>query len=181
MNHPMTPATRHFLILALAAILFIRLFSLGAYPLTDTTEARYGEIVRKMVELGDWVTLWFDYGVPFWGKPPLAFWLSAVSAKALGVSEFALRLPSFLLGLGMLGLVGGLARRRRGDDLALIAILVLASSGLFFVASGAVLTDTALVFSVTLAMVAFWRGVIDPHSEAVVWRYLLFAALGLSP
>lgn len=179
MSNPMTPGTRHLLLLALAAILIIRLFSLGAYPLTDTTEARYGEIVRKMVELDDWVTPWFDYGVPFWGKPPLAFWLSAISAKALGVSEFALRLPSFLLGLGTLGLAGGLARRRRGDDLALIAILVLASSGLFFVASGAVLTDTALAFSVTLAMVAFWRGVVDPHPRAVVWRYLLFAALGL--
>ena len=179
MSNPMPPATRHLLFLALAAILIIRLFSLGAYPLTDTTEARYGEIVRKMVELGDWVTLWFDYGTPFWGKPPLAFWLSAISAKVLGLSEFALRLPSFLLGLGMLGLVGGIARRPSGDNLALIAILVLASSSLFFVASGAVLTDTTLAFSVTLSMVAFWRGVVDPQLGAVGWRYLLFAALGL--
>jgi hypothetical protein len=37
------------LLLALGAVLLIRLLSLGAYPLTDTTEARYGEIVRKMV------------------------------------------------------------------------------------------------------------------------------------
>lgn len=178
MSHRITHETRRLLLLALAALLIIRLFSLGAYPLTDTSEARYGEMVRKMLELDDWVTLWFDYGAPFWGKPPLAFWLSAISAKVLGLSEFALRLPSFLLGLGMLGLVGGLARRR-GDDYALIATLVLGSSSLFFVASGAVLTDTALAFSVTLSMVAFWRGVADPKPGAAVWRYLLFAALGL--
>ena len=89
MSNPMTPATRRLLFLALGAILIIRLFSLGAYPLTDTTEARYGEIVRKMVELGDWITLWFDYGVPFWGKPPLAFWLSAISV--LASSRYACR------------------------------------------------------------------------------------------
>lgn len=163
----------------LTAILLLRLLTLGAYPLTDTTEARYGEIVRKMAELGDWVTPWFDYGVPFWGKPPLAFWLSALSAKLFGVTEFALRLPSFLLGLGMLGLVALMPRHHRGRDNALIAMLALASGALFFVASGAVLTDTALAFTVTLAMAAFWRGVADPATHSTLWRHLLFVALGL--
>ena len=49
----------------------LRLATLGLYPLSDTTEARDAEIARKMVELGDWVTPWYDYGVPFWAKPPL--------------------------------------------------------------------------------------------------------------
>ena len=59
----------------LALAFAIRLLSLGSYPLMDTTEARYGEVARKMAELGDWITPWYDVGVPFWGKPPLAFWL----------------------------------------------------------------------------------------------------------
>lgn len=172
-------AQRRVLWMSLSVVMLIRLLSLGAYPLTDSTEARYGEMVRKMVELNDWVTPWFDYGVPFWGKPPLAFWLSAAGAKALGVSEFALRLPSFLLGLGMLGMVGLLARHERGGDQAPCAMLILAASALFFVASGAVLTDTALAFSVTLAMTAFWFGVAVPVDHALRWRYLLFVALGL--
>ncbi|HTM72428.1 MAG TPA: glycosyltransferase family 39 protein, partial [Pseudolabrys sp.] len=57
---------------------------MGLVPLMDTTEARYGEIARKMAELNDWVTPWFDYGVPYWGKPPLAFWLTATSFKVFG-------------------------------------------------------------------------------------------------
>ena len=93
-----------------------RLLTLGAYPLHDTSEARYAEISRKMVELGDWITPWFDWNVPFWGKQPLAFWLSAGSMKLLGAGEFAARLPSFVLGLAMLGLVFGLMRRQRGFD-----------------------------------------------------------------
>ena len=167
------------LLITLLVILLIRLLSLGAYPLTDTTEARYGEMARLMVELNDWVTPWFDYGVPFLGKPPLAFWLSAASAKVMGVSEFALRLPSFLLGLAMLGLAAGLARREHGGEHAWISAIILASSVLFFVGSGAVFTDTALAFSITLAMAAFWNGVAVPTAHAVIWRYLLFAALGL--
>lgn len=156
-----------------------RLLTLGAYPLPDTTEARYGEIGRKMVELGDWITPWFDWNVPFWGKPPLAFWLSAGSMKLLGVGEFAARLPSFILGLAMLGLGFGLMRRQRGSDAALVACLVLASTALFFVSSGAVLTDPALAFAATLAMVAYWRGNRSTGRAAVAWRYAFFAALGL--
>lgn len=156
-----------------------RLLTLGAYPLHDTTEARYAEISRKMVELGDWITPWFDWNVPFWGKPPLAFWLSAGSMKLLGAGEFAARLPGFVLGLAILGLVFGLMRRQRGFDAALVACLVLASTALFFVCSGAVLTDTALAFATTLAMVAFWRGTHSSGRAAVAWRYAFFAALGL--
>ncbi len=164
--------------LLLLAIGF-RLLTLGAYPLLDTTEARYAEIARKMAELGDWITPWFDWNVPFWGKPPLAFWLSAVSMKVLGAGGFAARLPSFILGLAMLGLVFGLMRRQRGFDAALAACLVLASTALFFVTSGAVLTDTALAFAATLAMVAFWRGTRSSRRAAAAWRYAFFAALGV--
>ena len=56
----------------------------GAYPLMDSTESRYAEIARKMLETGDWVMPQFDYGVPFWGKPPLSTWLSAAAMAAFG-------------------------------------------------------------------------------------------------
>ncbi|HHH9695582.1 TPA: ArnT family glycosyltransferase, partial [Pseudomonas aeruginosa] len=89
----------------LALAFAIRLLSLGSYPLMDTTEARYGEVARKMAELGDWITPWYDVGVPFWGKPPLAFWLSAGGQLLLGANEFASRLPHWLLGVLVLWLV----------------------------------------------------------------------------
>jgi len=62
----------------IVAAAVVRLLLLGFSPLMDTTEARYGEISRIMVELNDWVTPWFTYDVPFWGKPP---WLLDVRAE----------------------------------------------------------------------------------------------------
>lgn len=83
----------------LISILLLRLLGLGAYPLMDTSEARYAEMARKMVELNDWITPMFDYGVPFWGKPPLSFWTQAASMKLFGINEFAARFPAWLLHL----------------------------------------------------------------------------------
>ena len=56
-----------------AVILTSRFISMVLIPYGDTTEARYGEMARIMAETGDWITPFFDYGVPFWGKPPLSF------------------------------------------------------------------------------------------------------------
>ena len=42
--------SRHLLLAVLVAVVLVRLASLGLYPLTDTTEARYGEMGRKMLE-----------------------------------------------------------------------------------------------------------------------------------
>lgn len=72
--------------------IFIRVLTLGLYAVADRTEARYAEIGRKMAETGDWITPQIDYGVPFWGKPPLSTWLTAASFKVFSVNEFAARL-----------------------------------------------------------------------------------------
>ena len=58
-----------------------------------------------MAELGDWVTPWHGEGQPFWGKPPLSFWLTATSFRLFGINGFAARLPHFLCMLGVVALV----------------------------------------------------------------------------
>lgn len=165
---------------SLAFMLGVRVLGNFLVPLTDQTEARYGEIARKMLETGDWITPQHAYGVPFWGKPPLSFWLSALSMKVFGVNEFAARLPSLLLGLGMLGLVWHWVKKVRDSDCALLAVVVLASTAQFFVVGGTVMTDSSLVFCSTLAMVAFWQALHGEGKKAgVLWGWAFFAALGV--
>ena len=154
----------------------IRLVSLGEYPLADTTEARYGEIARVMADGGDWITPRLEPDVPFWGKPPLSIWLTAAAFSAFGVSEFWARLPTFLLILACAWMLVHLGSNVRDKATGLAAAAIFLTTGLGFVAAGTVMTDPALVFTTTLAMVSFWRAVIGLDRR---WGYVFFVALGL--
>ena len=138
-----------------AAALVARLATLGLYTVWDTTEARYAEIARKMAELGDWITPWFDYGVPFWGKPPLSFWMTAASFKVLGVNAFAARLPHWICGCVVAWLVWNWLVRRSERE-AIYALALITGSVMFLASAGAVTTDMALALGTTLTMRGFW-------------------------
>ncbi|MBI5443269.1 MAG: glycosyltransferase family 39 protein [Deltaproteobacteria bacterium] len=156
-----------------------RLLSLGLYPLSDKTESRYAEIARIMAETGDWVTPRVDHGVPFWGKPPLSTWLSAGAIRLFGANEFAVRLPSFFLAVGVVALVVYLARAEKGNRSALAASAVLCATPLFFVSAGAVMTDPALVLGTTLSMVSFYLAARSEDGRSRRWGYLFFVSLAI--
>ena len=160
----------------LLALLAARVAAMALMPLNEVTEARYGEMARKMLETGNWVTPMHDYGVPFLAKPPMWAWLSAASLGVFGVNEFAARLPSLLLGIGTLALAVFAAYKRSGRETAGTAALALASCGGFFVAAGTVMTDPSLVFCTTLIMVSFWFGV---QAKNNIWGWLFFVGVGL--
>lgn len=183
------PAGRLWLGLALAFVLAVRLFTLGGYPLMDTSEARYGEIVRIMQLSGNWVTPQETVGTPFWAKPPLYAWLGTMSVDLFGLREWALRLPSLLCGLAVLAFghawSASLARGQAASDPAgaeiapLMSCLVLATTVLFFIGYGAVMTDPALCVCTAWMMVGFQRAVIDGSTHPF-WRYGFFVAAGLA-
>ena len=175
----LTARERSWLALLVCSVVAVRLVTLAAYPLTDPTEARYGEIARKMLETGQWIMPQFEYGVPFWGKPPLSTWLSAASMGAFGVNEFAARLPSLLLMLGSGALVYVLAVTRANRDTALWSVAIFATTGLIFVAAGAVMTDPALTLGTTLAMAGFWTAVAGPQSDRRLAGYAFFVGLAI--
>jgi 4-amino-4-deoxy-L-arabinose transferase-like glycosyltransferase len=145
-------------------LLLARLIGMAVTPLMDTTEARYGETGRIMAELNDWVTPWFDYGVPFWGKPPLAFWVTAASFKAFGVNEFTARLPHLAIALFIVGLAAWLAARR-DRDAALPTVALMTGSFLYFISAAVVMIDIELILGTTLAMAGFWLALEAPDSR----------------
>ncbi|RJX73606.1 glycosyltransferase family 39 protein [Vibrio sinensis] len=164
---------RMYLWAILGAALLIRLLSLSAYPLMDTTEARYGEMARLMVETSNWLTPQFDYGIPFWGKPPLFTWMSALGIESFGINEFAVRVPHWLAGVIVIGLMSYFSRKLAMN--ALITALVLATCGIFSISSGAVMTDMALTLGMTLAIIGFyfcWQG-------SRIWGYVGFIGLAV--
>ena len=171
----MIPTTRT-LWLVLIAILGIRLASLGLYPLMDTSEARYAEMARKMLVLGNWVTPLFGVDVPFWGKPPLSFWSQALGMRLLGINEFAIRFPAWLFHAASCLIIIRFAREQVDERTGLLAAIIFSSSTLGLLSAGVVLTDPALGFSVLLASYGFWRGMV--HGDRP-WALAGFVGLGL--
>lgn len=171
-------ADRKFLVGAILALLAIRLLAMFWLPFVDSTEARYAEIARKMVETNDWITPQFDYGVPFWGKPPLHTWLSALGMKIFGVGHFGARIFIFLPSIGVLSLCYAWVRRHRSMDEALVAVTVLVSSLLFFGASAFVMTDMVMVLGTTLSMIGFYNCATDRSSRSF-WGHLFFVGLAI--
>jgi 4-amino-4-deoxy-L-arabinose transferase-like glycosyltransferase len=179
MAFALTARERRILALFIVVVLAVRLATLGAYPLMDSTESRYGEIARKMVETGRWLVPQFDYGVPFWGKPPLSTWLSAAAMSIFGVGEFAARLPSFLLLVAGCVPLAWIAVCRAGRDYALWVLALFVATALVFIAGGAVMTDPALAFGTTLSMVGFWLAVEAAEGPRTVAATAFFSGLAI--
>lgn len=160
----------------LAIIWTTRILTLGLYPLYDPSESRYAEMARKMLETGNWATPLIDYGVPFWGKPPLTIWMTASSLWLGGINDFSARLPSVLLSLGIIWMVFDLANRQRSPDKAWNAVIILASTVLFFVMSGTVTMDVCMSFGITLALASFWLALQEDNPYRA---YLFFVGLSI--
>src|SRR3954469_1087828 len=80
----------------LSALVFLPF--LGAVHLFDWDEINFAECAREMLVSGNFLNLQMNFQ-PFWEKPPLFIWLSALSMKVGGVNEFAARLPNAVCGI----------------------------------------------------------------------------------
>jgi len=157
------------------AVLLLRALAAVFVPIMDDTEARYAEIARRMVADGHWIVPQFDDGVPFWGKPPLAFWLSAGGIAVFGAGEFGPRAPILALSALLLFLFWRFARDSTDAPTAHLATILLATSAVFLVSAGAVMTDLVLLLALLVMMSACWRFSRDGDVRHALW---IFAGLG---
>ncbi len=77
-------------------ILFFIPFN-GNVHLFDWDEINFAEISREMLVRHDFLEPHINF-ISFTEKPPLYFWLQALSMKLFGINEFAARFPNALLG-----------------------------------------------------------------------------------
>src|SRR5947208_11956358 len=114
---------------ALAALAVITSFFwlLGAAPLFDVDEGAFSQATLEMFERGDFASTYLN-GEPRYDKPILVYWLQAASVALLGPSEWAFRLPSALCATLWAWLTFLFARRSFGEERALFATVVLATS-----------------------------------------------------
>ena len=144
-------------------------------PLMDKTEARYAEIARIMVETNNWILLQIDYNIPFWAKPPLSTWLTAISIKLFGLYEFYIRLPYLITTIIIVLFISRYDKIE--NKIFFLTPLILLLMPEFYLHAGVVSTDTILNFSIILVMLSFWEAV--GKKSGLKWWYGFFIGIGL--
>ncbi len=169
-------------LLVVIGALALRAPYLELVDLIDPTEARYANIAENMVLSHNWLTPMVEMAegkVPYLGKPPLHFWLTAASYTLFGIDEWTTRLPTFLCALLILGTAYLFARSEFGKKEAIGAVLIMLSSVGFYFLSGASVTDVTLTLLVFLTVVQLCKFTLNAAAPiALAYGATLTAALG---
>lgn len=148
--------------------------NLGGYALWDPDEGRTAVIAKEIWSTGNWLTLSFN-GAPYYDKPAPYFWLVAIGLKLFGPSEWAIRWPSALAAVLMVGAVFQWGRSSGGWGRGLWAGLVLATSMEFVFVGRLGRLEMPFNLFFTAAMLSFlaWR----ERGGSGLWLFYLFMAL----
>ena len=134
------------------------LYPTRGFHLLEPDEGRYAQIPREMLERGEWVVPTLQ-GEAYLDKPPLLYWLIALSYRTFGVSPEAARLvPAICVHLTIL-LVYLLGRRSVGERAAFWGALLLTVAPGFTAIARLLLLDGLLTLCVTLSVLAGFEAV----------------------
>ncbi|MBV8071194.1 MAG: glycosyltransferase family 39 protein [Acidobacteriaceae bacterium] len=133
------------------AVICLYCYKLDGVGVLGPDEPRYAAVGRAMARTGDLVTprLW---GEPWFEKPPLLYWLTAIGTRAGLNADLAGRIPVVMVSLCFLGAYFALLCREFGLDVAGIATMLLATSASWLTYSSLCLTDLPLAVFFSLAV-----------------------------
>jgi 4-amino-4-deoxy-L-arabinose transferase-like glycosyltransferase len=149
-------------------------YRLGAAGLMDPDEGRYAEIAREMLARRDWLIPHLNL-LPYLEKPPLVYWLTAASFKALGFTAAAARLPSALSALAGLFLAYGLGRTLWGPLPGVLGALVLATAAGYVVLGRILTLDMTFAFFLNVAIGLGYLALSRERLRLWLWAYLALA------
>jgi 4-amino-4-deoxy-L-arabinose transferase-like glycosyltransferase len=146
------------LLLLFSAVLFVPF--LGARDFWAPVEPRYAEIARIMFVRNEWIVPTVN-GQLYTDKPILYFWLVLAFSKiAGGVSEWTVRLPSALSGIGLVLTVYALGKELIRPRVGFFAGLICATSARVIWESRWAHIDMLFAFFFTLSLYFVSRAVL---------------------
>ena len=166
---------------ALFGFLFVwMLWGIGSYGLYEPHEAQYGGAAHEMVLRGDWVTPYLN-GAPELNKPPLFYWIIAVSYLLLGrigaSPEFVARFPLVLISLSGALLAWRWAYELFGVRAARYAATMLTLSIGWYMFAHQLLIDELLSTLIMLSLYALWKAIQSGRR----WHWCIFyVVIGLA-
>ncbi|AFZ35132.1 glycosyl transferase family 39 [Stanieria cyanosphaera PCC 7437] len=156
-------------ILILISTLAIITFGIGNYGLYEPHEGHFAMVAQEMILRKDWLTPYLN-GAPYLNKPPLLYWLIAISIKIFGTTEFAVRLPIALS--GWLGIIIAWlwSRELWGIVASRIAVIMLTVTTGWFIFTHQLLIDVLLGTLLLASNYFLWKLLSQPKS------YIFFLA-----
>jgi 4-amino-4-deoxy-L-arabinose transferase-like glycosyltransferase len=149
-------------------------------PLMDIDASQYASISREMLARNSFLQV-YDLGKDYLDKPPMLFWLSAISMKIFGVHDWAYRIPSLLfLGVALYATYK-FAALFYSTQVARLATIILATAQAFFLIAHDVRTDTMLVGWVMLSiyLLAKWSQDVTAQTKGSA-KYFFFAVIAIA-
>jgi 4-amino-4-deoxy-L-arabinose transferase-like glycosyltransferase len=154
-----------------------------ALPITDPVESNYALTAKEMVMSGNWMSPQI-YGIYWYDKPIMVYWLLSISYSILGFTDLAARLPSAFCGALSVTLLTWYVRRILKDYIAAIwAGLMLALSFEFWIISHAIITDSILLLFTIPTLLSAYIGVMEGSRKHLIIAYAAagFACLTKGP
>jgi len=153
--------------------------SLFSPPLLDDVDASHAQAAQHIVDSGNWITCQID-GIRYIEKPPLPYWLVAISFKLFGENTFATHLPNALAMLGLAWLSWLWARRAWGARAGLYAGLgVLTAIGPFLF-TRFIIPESYLSLFLLIALYALLTGLEFGKHNRFYWAYACVALATLT-
>jgi len=140
----------------------------------EVDAAQYAAMSRDMLAQDDWLKL-YHRGRDYLDKPPLLFWLSALSFKLFGVHNWSYKLPSILFAFLGVFSTYRFAQLFHGAAIARRAAVMFGASAAFLLMTNDVRCDTLLTGSVVTAI---WAGATWMQQRR--WWQLLAAAAAVA-
>lgn len=162
----------YFVLVAIVGIYLAGMF----VDVMEVDAAQYAAMSMEMIQRGDYLHF-YDRGNEYLDKPPLLFWLSALSFNLFGLSNFAYKLPSVLAGLLAVYSTYRLGKLWYDKDAGRWAAVILASCQAFFVYTNDVRTDALLTGFVTFSL---WQLSAYIRERRVINFILGFTGIGFS-
>ncbi len=163
-----------FIVLLVAAIVFLGCI-ISPPGLMDDVDAVQAQISRTMLDSGDWVTARLD-GVVYLEKPPLKYWLIAISYLIFGVHDWAARIPTALAAVLLCWITAQFGAWAFGDRAGRYAGLCLATCVGLFLFTRVLIPDVMLTLTITLALWAFLRALDEGERRPRSWALLMWAS-----
>ncbi|MFN0048249.1 MAG: ArnT family glycosyltransferase [Cytophagales bacterium] len=164
------------LVAVFGALLFMPF--LGQVHLFDWDEINFAESAREMLLTNDFLRVQINFE-PFWEKPPLFFWLQAISMKLFGINEFAARFPNALVGVGTFVALYHIGNQLFNRKFALLWVLAYAGTFLPHLYFKSGIIDPLFNLLIFLAIYQLHQAFsIVKNAKAILWAGL-FIGLAL--